>query len=66
MLLANSISSMFAGGHGGASPSPQPVSDTGGYAPAEAPQVSYDTNVADDQGYGDADSGFDMGGDDSF
>ncbi len=66
MLLANSISSMFAGGHGGASPSPQPVSDTGGHAPAEAPQVSYDTNVADDQGYGDADSGFDMGGDDSF
>lgn len=66
MLLANSISSMFAGGHGGASSSPQPVSDTGGYAPTEAPQVSYDTNVADDQGYGDADSGFDMGGDDSF
>ncbi|EME71705.1 hypothetical protein H261_02196 [Paramagnetospirillum caucaseum] len=67
MLLANSISGMFAGGsHGGGAPSAQQASDTGGHAPADAPPVGYDTNVADDQGYGGFDSGFDMGGDDSF
>lgn len=67
MLLANSISSMFAGGHGAAA---QPINETinnfyGTTPPAGGePQVSYDTGVADDQGY--SDSGFDGGGDDSF
>lgn len=65
MLLANSISSMFAGGHGGSAPAPQQASDTG-YAPTDSAPPSYDTTIADDQGYGDFDSGFDMGGDDSF
>lgn len=69
MLLANGISSMFAGGHGVGTPwggGAQQASDTGAAAPAEAPQPSYDTNVADDQGYADYDPGMDMGGDDSF
>jgi uncharacterized protein len=78
MLLANSISSMFAGGHaGGSSPGggAQPAGDTtvnnyyGGSAPAEggeAPQANYDTSIADDQGYADFDPGYDLGGDDSF
>jgi hypothetical protein len=75
MLLANSISSMFAGGHGGAA-NAQPISETinnyYGTTPQAGgePQVSYDTGVADDQGYSGGDSGFDpgfdVGGDDSF
>lgn len=63
MLLANSISSMFAGGHGGSAPAPQQASDTGSHVPADTAPPSYDTTIAD-EGYGD--SGFDMGGDDSF
>jgi len=77
MLLAEGVSHMFAGGRGGASPwggGASPVSETinetvtnnyygGAPAPApEAPQVSYDTNVADDGGF---DGGYD-GGDDTF
>lgn len=78
MLLANGISSMFAGGHAGGSPwggGAHPAGDTvtnnyyGSSAPAaggEAPQATYDTNIADDQGYADFDPGYDVGGDDSF
>ena len=66
MLLANSISSMFAGGHGGSAPGAQQASDTGGYNAADGAAPSYDTNVADDQGYGDFDSGYDVGGDEGF
>lgn len=79
MLLANGISSMFAGGHAGGSPwggGAQPTGDSitnnyyGSQAPAaggEAPQPSYDTTIADDQGYADFDPGYDVGGgDDSF
>jgi hypothetical protein len=65
MLLANSISSMFAGGHGGSAPAPQQAADTGSHAPADTAPPSYDTTIADDQNYSDFDSGFDMG-DDSF
>jgi hypothetical protein len=69
MLLANGISSMFAGGHGTGTPwggGSQHASDTGAAAPTEAAPPSYDTSVADDQGYADYDPGVDMGGDDSF
>ncbi|MBI3443857.1 MAG: DUF2076 domain-containing protein [Magnetospirillum sp.] len=81
MLLANGISSMFAGGHAGGSPwggGAQPASETitenttvnnyYGSAPPDtgaAPQVSYDTNVSDEGGYGgDFDPGYDDGGGD--
>ncbi|ARJ66690.1 hypothetical protein WV31_13930 [Magnetospirillum sp. ME-1] len=67
MLLANSISSMFAGGHGASASAPQQASDTGSHVPADTAPPSYDTNIADDQGYGDFDPGYDVGGgDDSF
>jgi hypothetical protein len=75
MLLANSISSMFAGGHAGGSPfggSASPASETitenitnnyYGSAPPAAPTADYqpqfDTNVADTSGY---DPGYDGGG----
>lgn len=64
MLLANSISSMFGGGHTAAAPAPvNQVADTGA-APGPGPEPSLDTNVADDMGYdGGFDGGFDGGGD---
>lgn len=78
VLLAEGISSMFAGGHRGGSPwgGGQPASETTinnyygdsgqGVSGNDAPQPTYDTNVADDGGYGDFDPGYDVGGDDSF
>lgn len=68
MLLANSISSMFAGGHGAALANQ--VSDTAHGAVNSVlpgtpePQPQYDTNIADDGGYDSG--GWDDGGGDSF
>lgn len=72
MMLANGLSSLFAGGHGAAQAAAQPINETinnfYGNTPQAGgePQVSYDSTVSDDQGYADYDPGFDMGGDDSF
>ncbi|MDO8607660.1 MAG: DUF2076 family protein [Phaeospirillum sp.] len=67
MLLANSLSGMFGGGHGGLGGShASPVSETstaGHDSPAPVNDVppQYDTNVADTGGY-DNGGGFDSGG----
>lgn len=78
MLLANSISGMFAGGHAGlggggsASPASETITDNSvvnnyyGSPPPAAPsgdvQPQYDTNVSDTGGYYDDGGGFDSGG----
>jgi hypothetical protein len=78
MLLANSISGMFGGGHagggafggghasGGASPASETNNSSGGQPQPADTQPQYDTNVADDSGYDSGGGWDDGGGGDSF